>query len=108
MTTFRDFVQGDEIALFAEIYDNIKQAHKVDIEASLRSEGGQAVFQTREEHDSSELAGGPGGYGFMARVPLKEVPPGLYVLRVTGKARIGDQVEVMRETVVRVVAAPAR
>ncbi len=108
MTTFRDFVQGDEIALFAEVYDNIKQAHKVDIEASLRSEGGQAVFQTREEHDSSELAGGPGGYGFMARVPLKDVPPGLYVLRVTGKARIGDQDEVMRETVVRVVAAPAR
>jgi VWFA-related protein len=108
MTTWRDFVQGDEIALFAELYDNIKQAHKVDIETSLRSEGGQAVFETREERDSSELAGGPGGYGFTARVPLKEVPPGLYVLRVTGKARIGDQEQVTRETVVRVLAPPAR
>jgi VWFA-related protein len=108
MTTWRDFVQGDEIAIFAELYDNIKQAHKVDIETSLRSEGGQAVFETREERDSSELAGGPGGYGFTARVPLKEVPPGLYVLRVTGKARIGDQEQVTRETVVRVLAPPAR
>jgi VWFA-related protein len=108
MTTYRDFVQGDEIALFAELYDNIKQAHKVDIETSLRSEGGQAVFTTKEERDSSELAGGPGGYGFTARVPLKDVPPGLYVLRVTGKARIGDQDEVTRETVVRVQPAPAR
>ena len=107
MTTYRDFVQGDELALFAEIYDNTKQAHKVDLEASLRSEGGQAVFQTREERDSSELAGGPGGYGFMARVPLKDVPPGLYVLRVSGKARIDDQPEVVREVIVRVVAPPA-
>ncbi len=107
MTTYRDFVQGDELALFAEIYDNTKQAHKVDLEASLRSEGGQAVFQTREERDSSELAGGPGGYGFMARVPLKDVPPGLYVLRVSGKARIDDQQEVVREVIVRVVAPPA-
>lgn len=107
MTTYRDFVQGDELALFAEIYDNTKQPHKVDIEASLRAEGGQAVFQTREERDSSELAGGPGGYGFMARVPLKDVPPGLYVLRVSGKTRIGDQQEVVRETILRVVAPPA-
>ena len=97
-----------EIALFAEVYDNnTRQPHKVDIEASLRAEGGQAVFETREERDSSELAGGPGGYGFMVRVPLEDVPPGLYVLRVTGTTRIGDREEVTRETVVRVVAPPA-
>jgi hypothetical protein len=108
MTTFRDFIVGDEIALFAEIYDNSgRQPHKVDIEASLRAEGGQAVFQTREERDSSELAGGPGGYGFMARVPLKDVPPGLYVLRVSGKTRVGNEPEAVRETIVRVVAPPA-
>lgn len=107
MTTYRDFVQGDEIALFAEVYDNSsKAAHKVEIEASLRSEGGQPVFQTREERDSSELKGGPGGYGFMTRVPLKDVPPGLYVLRIQGRARIGDQVEAMREIVIRVLAPP--
>jgi hypothetical protein len=109
MTTYRDFPQNDEIALFAEIYDNLgKAAHKVEIEASLRSEGGQAVFQTREARDSSELAGGPGGYGFTARVPLKDVPPGLYVLRVNAVAQIGDRVETMRETVVRVVPAADR
>jgi len=109
MTTYRDFTAGDELALFAEVYDNSgTQPHKVDIEATLRSEGGQAVFQTREEHDSSELAGGPGGYGFLARVPLKDVPPGLYVLRVTGRTRVGDQAEASRETIIRVLAPPAR
>ena len=109
MTTYRDFTAGDELALFAEVYDNSgKQPHKVDIEATLRSEGGQAVFQTREEHDSSELAGGPGGYGFSARVPLKDVAPGLYVLRVQGRTRVGDQAEAARETIIRVLAPPAR
>jgi VWFA-related protein len=109
MTTYRDFVVGDELALFAEIYDNTgKQPHKVDIEATLKAEGGQTVFQTREERDSSELAGGPGGYGFTARVPLKDVAPGLYVLRVQGRSRVGDQPEAARETVIQVVAPPAR
>ena len=100
---------GDELALFAEIYDNTgKQPHKVDIEATLKAEGGQSVFQTREERDSSELAGGPGGYGFAARMPLKDVAPGLYVLRVEGKSRLGDQPKAARETVIRVLAPPAR
>ena len=104
LTTYRDFVTGDELALFVEIYDNTGKApHKVAIEASLKSEGGQSVFQTTEDRDSSELAGGPGGYGFTARIPLKDVPPGLYVLRVQGTARIGDQPQVARETIVRVL-----
>lgn len=104
LTTYRDFVAGDELALFVEIYDNTGKApHKVAIEASLKSEGGRSVFQTTEDRDSSELAGGPGGYGFTTRIPLKDVPPGLYVLRVQGTARIGDQPQVARETVVRVL-----
>ena len=104
LTTYRDFVTGDELALFVEIYDNTGKApHKVAIEASLKSEGGQSVFQTTEDRDSSELAGGPGGYGFTARIPLKDVAPGLYVLRVQGTARIGDQPQVARETIVRVL-----
>lgn len=107
MTTFRDFVTGDELALFVEIYDNSsKAAHKVEIEASLKSEGGQSVFQTREERDSSELAGGPGGYGFATRIPLTGVAPGLYVLRVQGTSRIGDQLQVAREIIVRVLPPP--
>lgn len=107
MTTFRDFAVGDELALFVEIYDNSSKAtHKVEIEASLKSEGGQSVFQTREERDSSELAGGPGGYGFTTRIPLKDIAPGLYVLRVQGTSRIGDQPQVAREVIVRVLPAP--
>jgi VWFA-related protein len=107
LTSYREFFTPDEIALFAEIYDNNKQAHKVEIAATVKAEGGQTVFQTREEHDSSELAGSAGGYGFQARFPLKAFAPGLYVLRVEGTMRIGDRPTVAREIVFRVSAPPA-
>jgi VWFA-related protein len=107
LTTYREFPQIDELALFTEIYDNIKQAHKTEIVATVKAEGGQSVFEAREEHDSSELAGSAGGYGFQVRVPLKELAPGLYVLRVEATARIDERPTVSHETVFRVSPAPA-
>jgi hypothetical protein len=107
MTTFRDFAQNDEIAMFAEVYDHGSgPAHKVEIRLTMNAEGGQAVFQTREERDSSELGGKSGGYGFMARVPLRDIAPGLYVLRLEAESRIGDRQTATRETIVNVVPAP--
>ncbi|MEW6322871.1 MAG: VWA domain-containing protein [Acidobacteriota bacterium] len=108
LTSYREFGQNDELALFVEIYDNaVAQPHKVDIVATLKAEGGQTVFQTREERDSSELAGSSGGYGFAARIPLSGVAPGLYVLRVEAQSRLGDRPAVAREVIVR-VSAPAQ
>ena len=107
LTTYREFPQIDEVALFTEIYDNVKQPHKTEIIATVKAEGGQSVFETREEHDSSELAGSAGGYGFQARIPLKGLAPGLYVLRVEATARVNDRPTVSQETVFRVSPAPA-
>ena len=106
LTTYREFLPADEIAIFTEIYDNQKQSHKVEITATVKAEGGQSVFQTRADHDSSELAGSAGGYGFEARIPLKGLAPGLYVLRVEGIAQIGDRASVAKEIVFRVAAPP--
>ena len=107
LTTYREFPQIDEVALFTEIYDNVKQAHKTEIVATVKAEGGQSVFETRESHDSSELAGSAGGYGFQTRVPLKGLAPGLYVLRIEATALVGDRPTVSHETVFRVSPAPA-
>jgi VWFA-related protein len=104
LTSYREFVTADELALFAEIYDNVKQAHKVEINATVKAEGGTTVFQTREERDSSELKGSAGGYGFEARIPLKGFAPGLYVLRVDATQRLGDRPAIAKEIVFRVAA----
>ena len=106
LSTHREFPQADEVALFAEVYDNsADRPHKVNIRASLKAEGGQSVFQTSEERDSSELKGSSGGYGFSTRIPLKDVAPGLYVLRVEAQSQLGDRPLVARETVIRVAGA---
>jgi len=103
LSSYREFSTGDELAFFTEVYDTIKQAHKVEIAATVKAEGGQTVFQTREERDSSERGGGAGGYGFQARVPLKAMAPGLYVLRVEATARVGDRTTTSQEVVFRVL-----
>jgi VWFA-related protein len=108
VSTHREFLQGDEIALFAEVYETgAAAAHKVQINLTMKAEGGQTVFQTREERDSSELAGSSGGYGFTARIPLRDIAPGRYVLRVEAQSQIAERPTVARETLVTVVSGGA-
>jgi hypothetical protein len=107
LTSYRDFGQADELAIFAEVYEAVaKPAHKVSIAVTMKAEGGQTVFQSREERDSSELGGNSGGYGFSARIPLRDIAPGLYVLRVEAQSQTGDRPTTARETIVTVVATP--
>jgi hypothetical protein len=102
LTSYREFTPADEIALFAEVYDNVKQPHKTEIVATVKAEGGTQIFQTREERDSADLKGSAGGYGFEARIPLKQFAPGLYVLRVEAMTQVGDRATTAREIVFRV------
>jgi VWFA-related protein len=109
LSAYRDFPQVDEIAFFTEIYDNlVKTAHKVQLTATVKAEGGQTVFETKEERESSELNGSAGGYGFTARIPLKSMTPALYVLRVEATAQVGDRFSAAREVVFRVLPTPVR
>jgi hypothetical protein len=104
LSAYREFPQADELAFFVEAYDNAgKPPHKVTLRALANAEGGQTVFQTSETRESSELAGSAGGYGFSGRIPLKDVAPGLYVLRVEATSTLGDPVPVVREVVFRVL-----
>ena len=99
----RSFPQNDEIALFAEIYDNAASTpHKVDIVTTIQSDDGRVLFKSEEERASSELQGAKGGYGYVARVPLTDVTPGDYVLNVQAKSRLGKEVGVGRQVRIRV------
>ena len=101
----RTFPQNDELALFAEIYDNSgKTPHKVDIVTSVLTDEGKVVYKTEDQRDSSELAGAKGGYGYSTRVPLSEIPPGLYVLNLEARSRLGKDTAAMRQVQFRVVS----
>ncbi len=102
----RSFPQNDEIALFAEIYDNAAGTpHRVDIVTTLQTDDGRILFKSEEERASAELQGAKGGYGYAARIPLTNVEPGNYVLHVQAKSRLGNDVGVGRQ--VRVVVTPS-
>jgi VWFA-related protein len=86
----REFPRGDELAVFAEVYDNqVKTPHVVDITTRVVSEDGRDVFKTSEERQSSELQGKPGGYGHTTRIQTKEFAPGTYLLTVEARSRQG-------------------
>jgi len=94
----RTFPRSDIVALFAEVYDaDGDKPHKVDIVSTITSDTGQVVFKTDEERDSADLAGKRGGYGYMAKIPMKDLPPGAYVLKVEAKSRLGAGATAARE-----------
>ena len=96
-TAARTFPRGDELAVFAEVYDNEPGTpHVVDITTTVVSEDGRNVFKTSEERSSSELQGKPGGYGHQARFHLKDFAPGTYLLTVEARSRAGNQPAVGR------------
>ena len=103
-TTAREFSVGDVLALVSEVYDNEGQtSHRVEITSTLRADNGRVVFKTSEMRASSELGGKRGGYGYAAQVPLKDLQPGLYVLKVEARSTLGKEASTAREMLIRVV-----
>jgi VWFA-related protein len=101
----RAFPQNEELALFAEVYDNAAATpHKVDIGTTVTTDEGRVLFKTEEPRDSADLGGKSGGYGFTTRIPLKDLPPGNYVLTVSAKSRLGATAAAERQ--VRLVVTP--
>ena len=103
----RTFPANDEIKLFAEVYDNAGATpHKVDITATVTTDEGKVMFKNEEQRDSSDLGGKTGGYGYTATIPLKDLPPGKYVLKVEAKSRLGQTPPATRE--IRIEVGPPR
>jgi hypothetical protein len=87
----RSFPANDELAIFAEIYDDgTAAAHKVDIVTMIRSDEGRVFFKNEEERESKELEGKRGGYGYTARIPMSGLQPGPYVLTIEARSRLGN------------------
>ena len=102
-TAKREFLPGDELALFVDIYDNVtKTPHGVNVTTTVRGDGG-IVFQAEDERSSDELAGSRGSYGHGLRIPLnRNMAPGLYVLRVEARSQLGRDQSSFRELLFRV------
>ena len=89
-TSRREFPRSDVLALYTEIYDNdsSRQARRVEVTVRLVSESGTDVIVSRDELENGTSGEKPWEiYGYAKRIPLKELAPGRYLLRVEAAVR---------------------
>ncbi len=105
----RSFISSDVLALYAEIYENNASGppRRVDVTTRLVDEAGRDVFVAREVLERGPSSGNDKSATRVVsrEVPLKDVPPGRYLLRVEAQLRgeTGDDSSFVRETPIRVV-----
>jgi hypothetical protein len=94
----RSFAQNDQIAFFADVYDNdLSAVHTLDLTTTLTADEGRVVFKNAEERSTADLAGKRGGFGYGTTMSLKDYAPGLYVLKVEARSRLGSNATASRE-----------
>jgi VWFA-related protein len=102
-TAVRTFASGDQLTLAVDVYDNrASTPHRTEIRTSLTADDGKVVFNSRDERRSEDLKGSSGTFGHVATVPLKDVAPGRYVLRVEAQALISNGGTAAREVEITV------
>ena len=99
----RTFRRSDQVAIFADVYDNdVSAVHKVDITMSLTADAGRVVFKNEDARTTADLGGKPGGFGIGTTLSLSDFEPGLYVLKVEARSRLGADVMASREVQIRI------
>ena len=102
--TLREFDRRDTVALFAEFYENLRNAptHMIDLSTTIRDATGRVVFEHRETRSSADLQGKTGGYGYGIQIPLRDIEPGTYLLHVEGHSRADNGQTAGRDVLIRV------
>lgn len=102
-TARRTFPRSDVLTVFTEVYDNQRAAHRVAIRSTVTADNGAVVFSASGERASEELAGAKGGgYGHTVTIPLKDMAPGRYVLRIAAETLLSKGATASREVEFRV------
>ena len=106
----RTFRRDDEISVFAEVYDDgAAPPHQVEVVTTVRSADGDVVFESAEDHESSELQGARSAYRHTTRIPLDTFEPGNYSLSLEARTSLDANLEVARHVPFTVTAVePAR
>jgi len=87
----RVFSQSETLTWFAEVYDNSSDtAHGITLTSTIQdAREGRTVVQAR---DNRVVQRRGQGHGFTTDYPLRDLKPGLYVLRVEASATMGGHV----------------
>ncbi len=99
-TSRRHFQRNDVLTVFAEIYDNSSKPRQTETIVSLIAESGREAFAARDTVENT-----PSNrwttYALTRQIPLKDLAPGRYILRV--EARVRDtSAPAVRETTITI------
>jgi hypothetical protein len=88
-TTQREFRQSDTLSWLTEIYDSSQTriAKQIDVSARLLSEHGREAFAARDVIANGEGSARWTSFGYTGRIPLKDIAPGRYLLRIEARDR---------------------
>jgi hypothetical protein len=104
-TATRTFYPIDTLALFMEIYDGEKTAHTLDVSTTLTAGDGKVAYRVAEERSTATAKGA--AIVHTAQIPLKDIPPGVYALRVGVTSRMGKKPpKADRSLLIQVVPPP--
>ena len=103
ITAAREFRAGDRLMVFAEFYENVRNAppHTLDLKAELRGPDGQVRASESDRRSSSDEEN-RAGYGFSATLPLDDIEPGVYTIHVEARPTLGAMPAVSRDIPIRV------
>jgi hypothetical protein len=109
-TVARDFFSVDTLSLVAEVYDKqLANPHTLDIVTSVRDDAGHVVFHADQQRKSEELRSiGGGSFIHKALIPLQDLAPGSYTLKLEVASRLGKHKTAQRELLFRVVPPPPK
>ena len=105
VTASREFSRAETITLYTELYENTwwtDAEHAISLTTALRGANGEVIPMTSERRSSKAPKVSRGGHGFVARLPLADVPPGAYVLRVEARSEYEASRMVAREVPITV------
>ena len=92
LTTSREFGSGEDLTLYAEVYENARKAaaHNVDVKVELSTADGRVVRTISQQRASTEVADGRNGFTLI--VPLNGATAGDHVLRVEARSSVDDEI----------------
>ena len=86
----RTFTSADQVAVFAEIYDNPgARTHSLDLKAEIRNENGEVMPVATVSRSSDDLKNAGGTLRLDTQLPLAKLTAGRYVLSVDVRSSAG-------------------
>src|SRR6185503_18943748 len=87
-TTVRDFPAGDEIAVFAEIYDNaLADNRDLDVTVTIADAQARELTRTTATRSHQQMVESKGVYRSRTILPLNTLMPGAYALTIDARRR---------------------